>query len=155
MGQYCAVLVPWQGVLFLRYTLVCFSVHPVGTVTLMAYLGSTICTLAQIKFGTLFLTKIKGFHFPNSPSTMIILRYGVPALQETVLKQAMNKLVPDLVKGDKSVWLSSDTVMVPPTMLADQKVSLSRTVQKSGQFVVVWPRAFTSSISAGMNPEKS
>ena len=86
---------------------------------------------------------------------MIILRYGVPALQETVLKQAMNKLVPDLVKGDKSVWLSSDTVMVPPTMLADQKVSLSRTVQKSGQFVVVWPRAFTSSISAGMNPEKS
>ena len=66
----------------------------------------------------------------------------------------MNKLVPDLVKGDKSVWLSSDTVMVPPTMLADQKVSLSRTVQKSGQFVVVWPRAFTSSLSAGMNRSK-
>ncbi len=78
----------------------------------------------------------------------------MPALQETVLKQAMNKLVPDLVKGDKSVWLSSDTVMVPPTMLADQKVSLSRTVQKSGQFVVVWPRAFTSSLSAGMNRRK-
>lgn len=78
----------------------------------------------------------------------------MPALQETVLKQAMDKLVPDLVKGDKSVWLSSDTVMVPPTMLADQKVSLSRTVQKSGQFVVVWPRAFTSSLSAGMHRSK-
>jgi protein Jumonji len=79
----------------------------------------------------------------------------VPARQETILKQAMNKLVPDLVKGDKSVWLSSDTVMVPPTMLADQKVSLSRTVQKSGQFVVVWPRAFTSSLSAGTNRSKA
>lgn len=78
----------------------------------------------------------------------------MPAFQETVLKQAMDKLVPDLVKGDKSVWLSSDTVMVPPTMLADQKVSLSRTVQKSGQFVVVWPRAFTSSLSAGMDRSK-
>lgn len=74
----------------------------------------------------------------------------MPSLQESVLHQAMNKLVPDLVKGDKSVWLSSDTVMVPPTMLADQKVSLSRTIQKSGQFVVVWPRAFTSSLSTGI-----
>lgn len=77
-------------------------------------------------------------------------RYGVPSLQEKDLHQAMNKLVPDLVKGDKSVWLSSDTVMVPPTMLADQKINLSRTIQKSGQFIVVWPRAFTSSLSTGM-----
>lgn len=81
--------------------------------------------------------------------------YGVPSLQESVLHQAMNKLVPDLVKGDKSVWLSSDTVMVPPTMLADQKVSLSRTIQKSGQFVVVWPRAFTSSLSTGYSVSES
>ena len=61
----------------------------------------------------------------------------------------MTKLVPDLVHTDKSVWLSSDTVMVPPTMLVDENVSLSRTVQKSGQFIVVWPRAFTSSLCTG------
>lgn len=74
------------------------------------------------------------------------------SVQEPVLHQAMAKLVPDLVKGDKSVWLSSDTVMIPPTMLAGEGVSLSRTVQKSGQFVVVWPRAFTSSLSTGKIP---
>lgn len=62
----------------------------------------------------------------------------------------MTKLVPDLVNGqDKSVWLSSDTVMVPPTMLADEGVTLSRTVQQAGQFIVVWPQAFSSSLSTG------
>ena len=80
---------------------------------------------------------------------MEILRYGVASSQATVLHQAMAKLVPDLVKGDKTVWLPSDTVMVPPTMLTEVGVSLSRTVQKSGEFVVVWPRAFTSSLSTG------
>jgi len=79
-------------------------------------------------------------------------RYGVPSLQEPVLRRAMTKLVPDLVNGeDKSVWLSSDTVMVPPTMLADEGVTLSRTVQQSGQFIVVWPQAFSSSLSTGNN----
>lgn len=61
----------------------------------------------------------------------------------------MTNLVPTLVKSDKSVWLSSDTVMVPPTMLADEGVTLSRTVQQSGQFIVVWPQAFTSNLSTG------
>lgn len=67
----------------------------------------------------------------------------------------MTKLVPDLVKSDKSVWLSSDTVMVPPTMLADEGVSLSRTVQQSGQFIVIWPRAFTSSLCTGYTVSES
>lgn len=61
----------------------------------------------------------------------------------------MTKLVPDLVNSEKTVWLSSDTVMIPPTMLAEEGVSLSRTIQKSGQFIVVWPQAFTSSLSTG------
>jgi len=67
----------------------------------------------------------------------------------------MTKLVPDLVKSDKSVWLSSDTVMVPPTMLADEGVSLSRTVQQSGQYIVVWPRAFSSSVCTGYTVSES
>ena len=67
----------------------------------------------------------------------------------------MTKLVPDLVKSDKSVWLSSDTVMVPPTMLADEGVSLSRTVQQSGQFIVIWPRAFSSSLCTGYTVSES
>lgn len=81
--------------------------------------------------------------------------YGAPTSQEPILKRAMTKLVPDLVKGDKSVWLSSDTVMVPPTMLADEGVSLSRTVQQSGQFIVIWPRAFTSSLCTGYTVSES
>ena len=80
---------------------------------------------------------------------ILCYRYGVPSVQEPILRLAMTKLVPDLVQTDKTVWLSSDTVMVPPTMLAEEGVNLSRTVQKSGQFIIIWPQAFTSSLCTG------
>ena len=82
-------------------------------------------------------------------SYFFIDRYGVPSVQEPILRRAMSKLVPNLVQTDKSVWLSSDTVMVPPTMLAKEGVTLSRNVQSADQFIVVWPRAFTASLCTG------
>lgn len=39
--------------------------------------------------------------------------------------------------------------MVPPNLLISNEVSLCRTVQDPGQFVVVFPKVFTSSISTG------
>ena len=79
----------------------------------------------------------------------------MPSAQEPILRRAMTKLVPDLVQTDKSLWLSSDTVMVPPTMLTGEGVTLSRTVQQAGQFIVVWPRAFTASVCTGYTVSES
>lgn len=39
--------------------------------------------------------------------------------------------------------------MVPPPMLVKHGVSLCHTVQEPGQFILVFPRAFTSSICTG------
>lgn len=50
---------------------------------------------------------------------------------------------------NKTIWLPSDTAMVPPHMLTDKGVSLCRTEQQPGQFVVIFPRAYTSSIATG------
>lgn len=60
----------------------------------------------------------------------------------------MRILVPKYCR-DKRLWLPSDTVMIPPPLLATQNVSLSRVVQQPGQFIVVFPKAFTSCISTG------
>lgn len=50
---------------------------------------------------------------------------------------------------NKTIWLPSDTAMVPPPMLVKHGVSLCHTVQEPGQFILVFPRAFTSSICTG------
>jgi protein Jumonji len=58
------------------------------------------------------------------------------------------KLVPRYCRN-KTIWLPSDTAMVPPPMLVKHGVSLCHTVQEPGQFILVFPRAFTSSICTG------
>ncbi|XP_064116246.1 protein Jumonji-like [Macrobrachium nipponense] len=74
--------------------------------------------------------------------------YGVAANQEEKLCAALKKIVPDFVK-DSAIWLPSDTAMVPPTELVREGVRVCRVVQDPGQFVVVFPGAFTSSICKG------
>jgi protein Jumonji len=44
---------------------------------------------------------------------------------------------------------------VPPYMLTDRNVNLCRTEQQPGQFVVVFPRAYTSSVCAGYTVSES
>ncbi|XP_068244500.1 serine-rich adhesin for platelets [Palaemon carinicauda] len=74
--------------------------------------------------------------------------YGVAANQEDKLSAALKKIVPDFVK-DSAIWLPSDTAMVPPTELVREGVRVCRVVQDPGQFVVVFPGAFTSSVCKG------
>lgn len=64
------------------------------------------------------------------------------------LRSAVMSLVPRLCR-DKSLWLASDTAMVPPPLLVERGVSLSRIVQEPGQFIVVFPKAYTSSVCTG------
>lgn len=79
---------------------------------------------------------------------MNVRRYGIPDEHSEQFREAMLVLAPRFCR-DKKIWLSSDTVMIPPPLLIAEGVSLSRVVQKPGQFIVVFPKAFTSSISTG------
>ncbi|XP_065214131.1 titin [Planococcus citri] len=74
--------------------------------------------------------------------------YGIPDEFSEQFSKAMRNLVPRYCR-DKGLWLPSDTVMVPPPLLAAEHVPLSRVVQQPGQFIVVFPKAFTSCISTG------
>lgn len=71
--------------------------------------------------------------------------YSVPDEQSSSFRAAFTSLVPTHCQN-KTVWLPCDTAMVPPHMLTDRGVSLCRTEQEPGQFVVVFPRAYTSSL---------
>ncbi|XP_024084239.1 uncharacterized protein LOC106674103 [Cimex lectularius] len=74
--------------------------------------------------------------------------YGVPDSWCEELRSAMRNLLPRFCR-DKKIWLASDTAMVPPELLIEQGVSLCRTVQEPGQFILVFPKAFTSTICTG------
>ncbi|GIY45027.1 protein Jumonji, partial [Caerostris extrusa] len=74
--------------------------------------------------------------------------YGIPANGCEKFKNAMKKIVPEYCTN-KPLWLSSDTAMVPPELLVKHGASLSRTIQSSGQFVVIFPESFTSTICCG------
>ncbi|XP_047114096.1 uncharacterized protein LOC124794633 [Schistocerca piceifrons] len=74
--------------------------------------------------------------------------YGIPDTYSTAFRNALGKLVPRYCRN-RTIWLPSDTAMVPPPMLVQHGVSLCHTVQEPGQFIIVFPRAFTSSICTG------
>lgn len=74
--------------------------------------------------------------------------YGIPDSMSDLFHATLKKLVPNYCRN-KSLWLPSDTAMIPPSILVESGVSLCTTVQEPGQYVVVFPKAFTSSISTG------
>ncbi|KAF5295493.1 hypothetical protein FQR65_LT10481 [Abscondita terminalis] len=74
--------------------------------------------------------------------------YGIPDSASESFRAALIKIVPNYCRN-KSLWLPSDTAMVPPSVLVENGVSLCRTIQEPGQFIVVFPKAFTSSLSTG------
>uniref|UniRef100_T1J0L9 Protein Jumonji n=1 Tax=Strigamia maritima TaxID=126957 RepID=T1J0L9_STRMM len=80
--------------------------------------------------------------------------YGVPASQSLEFRNAMKKVVPEYVTNNP-IWLASDTAMVPPSQLIANGASLCRVKQDSGQFVLVFPRAFTSTICCGYTVSES
>ncbi|CAK9803483.1 Protein Jumonji [Anthophora plagiata] len=74
--------------------------------------------------------------------------YGIPDEHNNNFKEALSKMVPRYCKN-KTIWLPSDTAMVPPELLVSNGVSLCQTVQEPGQYIIVFPKAFTSSICTG------
>ena len=80
--------------------------------------------------------------------------YGIPDDHSLAFYTAMKQLVPSFCKNRK-IWLPSDTTMVSPSYLVKHGVSVCRAVQQPGQFVVVFPRSYTSSICTGYNVSES
>lgn len=74
--------------------------------------------------------------------------YGVPDEQSGNFRGALTGLVPTHCQN-KTIWLPCDTAMVPPHILTEKGVSLCRTEQQPGQFVIIFPRAYTSSVATG------
>ena len=74
--------------------------------------------------------------------------YGIPDDHSLAFYTAMKQLVPSFCKNQK-IWLPSDTTMVCPSLLVKHGVSVCRAVQQPGQFVVVFPKSYTSSICTG------
>ncbi|XP_036138243.1 protein Jumonji [Monomorium pharaonis] len=74
--------------------------------------------------------------------------YGIPNEHNNNFQEALSKMVPRYCKN-KTIWLPSDTAMVPPDLLVSNGVSLCQIVQEPGQFIIVFPKAFTSSICTG------
>lgn len=77
--------------------------------------------------------------------------YGVPSNQSDLFRAAMKRLLPRAVAEGQNhhTWLAADSGMVPPSRLLDHGVTLTRTVQKPGQFLIVMPRAYTCNVSTG------
>ena len=80
--------------------------------------------------------------------------YGIPDDHSLAFYTAMKQLVPGFCKNRK-IWLPSDTTMVSPSYLVKHGVSVCRAVQQPGQFVVVFPRSYTSNICTGYNVSES
>lgn len=76
------------------------------------------------------------------------LWYGIPDDQSSNFRAALTSLIPTHCQN-KTIWLPCDTVMIPPHMLTDRGVSLCRIEQRPGEFIVVFPRAYTSSLATG------
>ncbi|EEC10887.1 jumonji/arid domain-containing protein, putative [Ixodes scapularis] len=80
--------------------------------------------------------------------------YSVPAQSSQRFHSAMKDIMPQVCK-DSVIWLPSDCAMVPPALLVENGCPLSRTVQEKGQFVVIFPGAFTSTIACGYSVSES
>ncbi|XP_054719058.1 uncharacterized protein LOC129228404 [Uloborus diversus] len=74
--------------------------------------------------------------------------YGIPGEGCEKFREGMKKIMPECCTNNP-IWLPSDTAMVPPDLLVKNGVSLSRAIQDSGQFVVIFPESFTSTICSG------
>ncbi|KAL4717712.1 hypothetical protein ACJJTC_000861 [Scirpophaga incertulas] len=80
--------------------------------------------------------------------------YGIPESHSDAFKGAVRRLCPILCQN-KSIWLPSDVVMISPSTLVQNNVSLCRLEQKPGEFVIVFPKAYSSSISTGLTVSES
>ncbi|CAH2103712.1 unnamed protein product [Euphydryas editha] len=80
--------------------------------------------------------------------------YGIPDSESSKFRRAVENLCPTACQN-KSIWLPSDIAMIPPTLLLERNVSMSRVVQNPGEYIIVFPKAYSCSICTGYTVSES
>ncbi|XP_073956806.1 jumonji, AT rich interactive domain 2 isoform X2 [Choristoneura fumiferana] len=80
--------------------------------------------------------------------------YGIPSGQSANFRSAVETLCPAYCQS-KSIWLASDIAMIPPDILAEHNVTLSRATQQPGEYIIVFPEAHSCSITTGFAVSES
>ena len=108
--------------------------------------------LNEKKIYTIILHELKCFIFSFTGAPKIW--FGVPYSHSIAFYTAMKQLSPTFCRK-KKLWLTQDTVMMPPNLLVKHGVSVSRCIQEPGQFIVVFPKAYTSHVCTGYTVSES
>ncbi|CAH1647369.1 unnamed protein product [Spodoptera littoralis] len=80
--------------------------------------------------------------------------YAIPAKQTENFKKAVSSLCPSFCQR-KSLWLSTDIAMIPPHLLREFNVSVTRVVQEENEIILAFPYCYTSSINTGYSESES
>ncbi|TRY94328.1 hypothetical protein DNTS_016633 [Danionella cerebrum] len=73
--------------------------------------------------------------------------YSIPAEEKSKLDKVVHTLLQ--ANGTPGLQMLEKNVMISPEVLCREGIKVHRTVQQSGQFVVVFPGAFVSRVSCG------
>ncbi|KAJ0259773.1 JmjC domain-containing protein [Hirschfeldia incana] len=76
--------------------------------------------------------------------------YGVPGTHATALEKAMRKHLPDLFEETPDL-LHEIVTQFSPSILKDEGVPVYRAVQRAGEYVLTFPRAYHAGFNAGFN----
>ncbi|XP_035431815.1 protein Jumonji isoform X3 [Spodoptera frugiperda] len=80
--------------------------------------------------------------------------YAIPAKHSKNFRKAVSTLCPSFCQR-KSLWLSPNTVMIPPQLLREYNVSVTRVVQEENEIILAFPYCYTSSINTGYSESES
>ncbi|CAF1867631.1 unnamed protein product [Brassica napus] len=76
--------------------------------------------------------------------------YGVPGTHATALEKAMRKHLPDLFEETPDL-LHGLVTQFSPSILKDEGVPVFRAVQRAGEYVLTFPRAYHAGFNSGFN----
>ncbi|KAF9421699.1 hypothetical protein HW555_002380 [Spodoptera exigua] len=108
-------------------------------------------TAPTLNLGMAFSTNC----FYMDPHTLPWLdMYAIPSKQTDNFRKAVNTLCPSFCQK-KSLWLSTDIAMIPPQLLREYNVSVTRVVQEDNEIILAFPHCYTSSINTGYSESES
>ncbi|XP_048005695.1 protein Jumonji isoform X2 [Leguminivora glycinivorella] len=127
----------------------------------LRYLGPVLgVTVPTLHLGMLFSTSCWHRDPHGLPWTEYMhsgaekIWYGIPRDESANFRRAVETLCPAYCQN-KSIWLASEITMVPPNILSEHGVKLSRLLQRPGEYVMVFPEAHSCSITTGFGISES
>ncbi|XP_024533629.1 putative lysine-specific demethylase JMJ16 [Selaginella moellendorffii] len=126
-------------------SMLCFEDAEIsGVVVPWVYIGMSLSSFCW-HVEDHFLYSINYLHFGGEK-----VWYGVPRGSATMLEDTMKRHLPDLFM-DQPDLLQKLVTQFSPSILKDENVPVYRAVQRPGDFVVTFPRAYHCGFSTGFN----